>query len=153
MVFYETCLFFHSKSHSGDQQALLRKFGQLVAENHGKLLRVKDLGWRSTAYPVSKPRVGIFYHGRWFSVLYGTNPKCIPQLQEFWNHNSILLRHHTEKIDFFKGSFYKPRSTYYPTYGNANKGTFAAGDSTTASSSGGASPAQTAFSEDNFMNV
>ncbi|CAD7939859.1 unnamed protein product [Amoebophrya sp. A25] len=113
MVFYESCVMFNSRCSASEMQQCFRRMASIVAENRGQMLRIQDLGWRSTAYPVSKPRVGIFFHGRWFSVMFGTHPRAIQQLEEFWNHNSILLRHHTEKTDFFKG--YAHRTSYYPT--------------------------------------
>lgn len=64
----------------------------------------------------------------------------IGKLTEQWNHDSNLLRHHTEKVDFFKG--YKNRSSYYPTNATgmqvlARRGGAAASDAKTAGSSQG----------------
>ncbi|CAD7939853.1 unnamed protein product [Amoebophrya sp. A25] len=71
----------------------------IVAENRGQILRIQDLGWRTTAYPVSKPRVGIFYfHGRRISVMFGTHPRAIQQLEEFWNHNSVCNENLHERM-------------------------------------------------------
>eukprot|EP00392_Amoebophrya_sp_AT5.2_P012178 g12273.t1 len=112
MVFYETCLLFHGKSAMPQQRQLFQRSAQSIAEYGGRILSIKDFGWRSTAYPY-----------------------VIGKLTEQWNHDSNLLRHHTEKVDFFKG--YKNRSSYYPTNATgmqvlARRGGAAASDAKTA---------------------
>ena len=83
----------------------------MINSNSGAVLKMQDLGWRNTAYPVSKPRVGVFHSGKWFSLRYGASPKAMPELQGVFNHCQGVLRHHTEKTQF---SEYMPRGSYYP---------------------------------------
>lgn len=97
MVFYETCLMFHKGCSSEQMRRLLRRSAQVITENRGRVMAVQDLGWRNTAYPCSKPRVGIFHYGRWMSLTYGTSPKAITDLETILNHDNGLLRHITTK--------------------------------------------------------
>ena len=86
-----------------------------AATNHdGSVLRINDYGWRNTAYPVVKARVGKFYIGRWFHMTWGAKPSAVKDINDVFLQNTGVLRFMTTKIRS-PYKFYKPRSSFYLT--------------------------------------
>mmetsp|Transcript_79408 Transcript_79408/g.233316 ORF Transcript_79408/g.233316 Transcript_79408/m.233316 type:complete len:136 (-) Transcript_79408:88-495(-) len=113
MVFYETFLLIHSRFSVHDSRLLIREASRAIVEREGAVFRILDLGWRHTAQPVVKKRVGKFHFGRWYSMAWGGPPVVTLELKEMLQHNTGVLRHVTTKLKWPKDTF-APRSTYYP---------------------------------------
>mmetsp|Transcript_9904 Transcript_9904/g.19803 ORF Transcript_9904/g.19803 Transcript_9904/m.19803 type:complete len:136 (+) Transcript_9904:3-410(+) len=113
MVFYETFLLVHSRFPVHDTRLLIREASRAVVERDGAVFRILDLGWRHTAQPVVKKRVGKFHFGRWYSMTWGGHPAVTYELKEIFQHNTGVLRHLTQKLQWPKDTL-TPRSTYYP---------------------------------------
>mmetsp|Transcript_81345 Transcript_81345/g.174107 ORF Transcript_81345/g.174107 Transcript_81345/m.174107 type:complete len:137 (-) Transcript_81345:79-489(-) len=114
MVFYETTLLLHGKYAARETQLLIREAAKVITERDGSVLRILDMGWRHTAQPVLKKRVGYFFYGRWYCMTWGAHPDAVRDLRDVFQHNTGVLRHITVKI---RNPFdmYMPRSTFYPT--------------------------------------
>mmetsp|Transcript_28379 Transcript_28379/g.80184 ORF Transcript_28379/g.80184 Transcript_28379/m.80184 type:complete len:139 (-) Transcript_28379:69-485(-) len=114
MVFYETVFLIHNKFAAHDTQLLIREASRAVTEREGCIFRLLDLGWRYTAQPVRKKRVGTFHYGRFYSMTWGGPPLVVPELKHTFLHSTGVLRYITTKIRHPK-DLYIPRSTFYPT--------------------------------------
>uniref|UniRef100_A0A7S0AKK1 Ribosomal protein S6 n=1 Tax=Pyrodinium bahamense TaxID=73915 RepID=A0A7S0AKK1_9DINO len=113
MVFYETYLLVHGRFSVHETRLLIREASRAVVERDGAVFRIMDLGWRHTAQPVVKKRVGKFHFGRWYSMTWGGPPTVTLELRDMFQHNTGVLRHITQKLRFPKDTMF-PRSTYYP---------------------------------------
>lgn len=114
MVFYETFFLISNRMNNQRFQALAADITGAIVKNEGSLIRIADYGWRNTAYPVIKPRVGKFYIGRWFHVVWGAQTTAVKGVQDVMLQNSHVLRFLTTKISS-PSKLYKPRSTFYLT--------------------------------------
>ena len=94
--------------------SLTKDISIAVAKADGSVIKLADYGWRNTAYPIIKPRVGKFYIGRWFHLSFSAKPTAVKNLQDVMLHESNILRFLTTKVSS-PNKFYKPRSTFYLT--------------------------------------
>ena len=95
-------------------QTLTKDMTNAIVKHEGSVIRINDYGWRNTAYPIVRPRVGKFFIGRWFHVVWGGKTTGVKEVQDVMLHNSGVLRFMTTKVDS-PTKFYKPRSTFYLT--------------------------------------
>lgn len=114
MVLYESFFLISNRVNNQRFQSLVKDVTKAVTKNEGAVIRVSDYGWRNTAYPIIKPRVGKFYLGRWFHVVWGAKTTAVKDVKDVLTHNSGVLRSITTKIQS-QSRFYKPRSTFYLT--------------------------------------
>ncbi|CAK0824512.1 unnamed protein product [Prorocentrum cordatum] len=114
MVFYETTFLLHGKYPAEATRLLIREVTRASPAREGCVFRILDLGWRHTAQPVVKKRVGRFFYGRWYAMTWAGPPLVRVEMDETMKHNSGVLRHLTEKLRTPKDA-YRPRSTFYPT--------------------------------------
>lgn len=114
MVLYESCFLISNRVNNQRFQALTKDIARAVVNHEGAIVKVNDFGWRNTAYPIIKPRVGKFYVGRWFHVVWGGKTSAVKEVQGVFLNNSGVLRFMTTKINS-PMKFYKPRSTFYLT--------------------------------------
>ena len=112
MVFYESFFLISNRMNNHRLQALTKDVARAITKNEGAVISVRDYGWRNTAYPIIKPRVGKFYIGRWFHLVWGAKTTAVKEVQEVFLNNSNVLRFMTTKIAS-PSKFYKPRSTFY----------------------------------------
>jgi len=117
MVFFETHFFVHPLLSSLRRRLLLREVTRVITERDGAVLRIVDLGWRNSAIPIEKPRVGVFFYGRWYNIVWGGHPSVEAELRTTFRHNTGILRHITEKIKSPQ-KMYRPRKTFYPMLGS-----------------------------------
>ena len=114
MVFYESFFLVSNRMNSHRFQSLTKDLAKAITNNEGAVIKMHDYGWRNTAYPIIKPRVGKFYLGRWFHVVWGGKTTAVKDVQDVFLHNSQVLRFLTTKVSS-PNKFYKPRSTFYLT--------------------------------------
>ena len=114
MVLYESFFLVSNRMNNHRFQSLTKDLAKAITSHEGAVIKVNDYGWRNTAYPIIKPRVGKFYLGRWFHVLWGGKTTAVKEVQDVLIHNSHVLRSLTTKISS-PNKFYKPRSTFYLT--------------------------------------
>jgi ribosomal protein S6 len=114
MVFYESFFLISNRMSKTRFQALTKDVSSAIIQHEGAVISVRDYGWRNTAYPIIKPRVGKFFLGRWFHVVWGAKTSAVREVQDVFLHNSNVLRFMTTKISS-PSKFYKPRSTFYLT--------------------------------------
>jgi len=114
MVFYESFFLISNRMNNVRFHALTADVAGAIRKNEGAVISVRDYGWRNTAYPIIKPRVGKFFIGRWFHMVWGAKTSAVKEVQDVLLHNSNVLRLMTTKIQS-PYKFYKPRSTFYLT--------------------------------------
>jgi len=114
MVLYESFFLISNRVNNQRFYALTSDIKKAVAGHEGSVLRISDFGWRNTAYTVIKPRVGKFYTGRWFHVVWGAKPQAVKSVQDVLLQNTGVLRFITTKTES-PAKFYRPRSTFYLT--------------------------------------
>jgi ribosomal protein S6 len=114
MVLYESFFLVSNRLNNQRFQSLVKDFTQAVGKHDGTVINIADYGWRNTAYPIVKPRLGKFFIGRWFHVTWGSKSTGVKEVQDVLLHNTGVLRFMTTKISS-PGKFYKPRSTFYLT--------------------------------------
>merc|ERR1712232_524326 len=85
-----------------------------MGERDGRVFRILDLGWRHTAQPIRKQKIGDFFYGQWYSMNWGGPPLAVKELQRTFQHSNGILRHMTVRMKNHS-DMYKPRNTYYPT--------------------------------------
>lgn len=112
MVLYESFLLVSNRMSNQRFHALTRDIAKSITGHEGAIVKINDYGWRNTAYPIVKPRVGKFYLGRWFHIVWGSKPSAVKDVQDVILHNSNVLRSLTTKVKS-PARFYKPRSTFY----------------------------------------
>mmetsp|Transcript_17075 Transcript_17075/g.43936 ORF Transcript_17075/g.43936 Transcript_17075/m.43936 type:complete len:137 (-) Transcript_17075:102-512(-) len=113
MVFYETTLLIRGNFPANEARLLLRESVRTITDQEGSVFRILDLGWRHTAQPVTKPRVGVFHYGRWYVMNWGGPPTAVGELKQTFQYNTGVLRFLTQKLRG-PNDMYRPRSTYYP---------------------------------------
>ena len=113
-MLYESFFLISNRMNTQRFYALTSDITKAVVGHEGAVLRLSDYGWRNTAYPVIKPRVGKFYTGRWFHVVWGAKPPAVKSVQDVLLQNTAVLRSITTKIDS-PAKFYRPRSSFYLT--------------------------------------
>lgn len=114
MVFYETFFLINNRMTSQRLASLTKDVTSAIAKSEGSVIRLADYGWRNTAYPIIKPRVGKFYIGRWFHLTWCAKTTAVKEVQDVMLHESNVLRFLTTKVSS-PSKFYKPRSTFYLT--------------------------------------
>ena len=114
MVLYESFFLISNRVNNQRFYALASDLKKAIINHEGSMLRINDYGWRNTAYPIIKPRVGKFYVGRWFHATWGAKPSAVKDVQDVFLQNTGVLRFMTTKIRS-PNKFYKPRSTFYLT--------------------------------------
>ena len=114
MVLYESFFLISNRVNNHRFQALAKDISKAIVKNEGAVVKISDYGWRNCAYPIIRPRVGKFYIGRWFHVLWGGKTTAVKDVQEVFSQNSGVLRSLTTKIAS-PAKFYRPRSTFYLT--------------------------------------
>jgi ribosomal protein S6 len=114
MPIYESFFLISNRVNNQKFQSLAREISKAILKNEGAIVRVSDFGWRNTAYPIVKPRVGKFFLGRWFHVVWGGKTAAVKDVQDVLLNNSGVLRFLTTKVASTT-KFYKPRSTFYLT--------------------------------------
>jgi len=114
MPIYESFFLISNRVNNQKFQSLAREMSKAVIKNEGAIVRVSDFGWRNTAYPIVKPRVGKFFLGRWFHVVWGGKTSAVKDVQDVMLNNSGVLRFLTTKVES-PSKLYKPRSTFYLT--------------------------------------
>ncbi len=95
-------------------QSLVKDLSNAIAKHDGAVINIADYGWRNTAYPIVKPRVGKFFLGRWLHVTWGAKTTGVREVQDVLLHNTGVLRFMTTKVAA-PSKLYKPRSTFYLT--------------------------------------
>eukprot|EP00927_Polykrikos_kofoidii_P065402 TRINITY_DN61158_c0_g1_i1.p1 TRINITY_DN61158_c0_g1~~TRINITY_DN61158_c0_g1_i1.p1 ORF type:complete len:157 (+),score=11.50 TRINITY_DN61158_c0_g1_i1:67-471(+) len=112
MVFYESFMLVHGRYPVLEKRLLLREASRVIVDNDGVVFRIIDLGWRHTAQPVRKKRVGVFHYGQWFSFTWGGPPSTVQELSTTCLHSTGVLRFKTTRID--GPANLQTRSTFYP---------------------------------------
>ncbi|EDO06064.1 Ribosomal protein S6 family protein [Babesia bovis T2Bo] len=113
MVFYESYLLFSKHITNEDIAALVSHISKLATINHGILLRTQDLGLRYTSHRVQKPRLGLFWYGKYYYVALAANPKVVPGLHKLYNSNEHILRHMTQRMLYRTNLITSPYSHLY----------------------------------------
>ena len=111
-MFYETFFMINNRMNNHRFRSLAVDVNKAIRNNEGMMIRFQDYGWRNTAYPIVKPRVGKFYIGRWFHVTWGARPDGVKAVNDVLVHNSNVIRFITTKIKN-PSQFYRDRSTHY----------------------------------------
>jgi ribosomal protein S6 len=114
MVFYETFFLISNRTTNKRFYALSSDIIKAVTSNEGAVIKISDLGWRATAYPIIKPRVGKFYVGRWFHVLWGAKPPAVKSIQDVMLQNTGVLRFMTTRVRS-PSKLYRSRSSFFLT--------------------------------------
>ena len=114
MPIYESFFLISNRVTNQKFQSLAREISKAVTKTDGAIIRVSDFGWRNTAYPIVKPRLGKFYLGRWFHIVWGGKTTAVKDVQDVMLNNTGVLRFLTTKVAS-PTKFYKPRSTFYLT--------------------------------------
>ena len=114
MVLYESFFLISNRMNNARFQSLTKDLAKAITSNEGAVIKLSDYGWRNTAYPIVKPRVGKFFIGRWFHVVWGGKTSAVKQVGDVLSHNSGVLRLLTTRIKNPE-KVYKPRSSFYAT--------------------------------------
>jgi len=105
---------FHNRAPPEAIQNVFKEASKIITRHQGGVVfKVQDLGWRNTAFPVIKPRVGKFFVGRWFQLRFNAAPESVALVQDLFNHNTGILRHIVQKTGK-PSQLYCARTSFYP---------------------------------------
>uniref|UniRef100_A0A3B0NGT8 Ribosomal protein S6, putative n=1 Tax=Theileria annulata TaxID=5874 RepID=A0A3B0NGT8_THEAN len=108
MVLYESFLLFSKLANREEISTIVSHISKLANTYHGLVLNTQDLGLR-----INKPRVGVFWYGRYYYVAFAANPKIVPNLHKLYNSNSNILRHTTMRMLYRTNLMTIPYSHHY----------------------------------------
>ncbi|KAK1442534.1 hypothetical protein BgAZ_300520 [Babesia gibsoni] len=113
MVFYESYLLLSRHITVEEINSLVSHIAKLASSHHGLVLRTQDLGLRYTSHRVQKPRVGLFWYGKYYYIAIAANPKVVPGLHKLYNSHEHILRHMTQRMLYRTNLITSPYSHLY----------------------------------------